>query len=351
MSIPRICIQPSISSGKPTPVLWSAIEQAMRDPRIQDICDQIKLLDGNDPDELARLKRQLPVITPHACRFTNDGTRKSANAVPSGLVMLDIDHIDAPREFFSTHIFPHLGDRAPQKSTDFSGAPQAMRREAKGEENIPPIGGNEGGLYFVAITPSGHGLRIIAERNPGESIPDAQHRIASACNIPEYDSVTTDLARASFLMPWSYVLYCEPNGLDFKDEDAYPQPLPERRGAEAQNTTLSVTEDNSADNKSLPLGGDLGEASYRGIPYAEIVRELINLLAENLPSANATSSTSPSCAISVIYATSTSRCVSVSCLILDSPTKSVLPLPPPPSTDHAKATFLTSSTVPSPPRA
>ena len=278
MSIPRICIQPSISSGKPTPVLWSAIEQAMRDPRIQDICDQIKLLDGNDPDELARLKRQLPVITPHACRFTNDGTRKSANAVPSGLVMLDIDHIDAPREFFSTHIFPHLGDRAPQKSTDFSGAPQAMRREAKGEENIPPIGGNEGGLYFVAITPSGHGLRIIAERNPGESIPDAQHRIASACNIPEYDSVTTDLARASFLMPWSYVLYCEPNGLDFKDEDAYPQPLPERRGAEAQNTTLSVTEDNSADNKSLPLGGDLGEASYRGIPYAEIVRELINLL-------------------------------------------------------------------------
>ena len=92
------------------PVLWSDIEQAMRDPRIQDICDQIKLLDGNDPDELARLKRQLPIITPHACRFTGDGSRKSANAVPSGLVMLDIDHIDNPRDVFSTHIFPVLNN-------------------------------------------------------------------------------------------------------------------------------------------------------------------------------------------------------------------------------------------------
>ena len=119
---PRICIQPSISSGKPTPVLWSAIEQAMRDPRVQDICDQIKLLDGNDPDELARLKRQLPVITPHACRFTGDGTRKSANAVPSGLVMLDIDHIDAPREFFSTHIFPHLGEKSLERPRELIAA-------------------------------------------------------------------------------------------------------------------------------------------------------------------------------------------------------------------------------------
>jgi hypothetical protein len=106
--IPRICIQSSISSGKPIPVQWSSIEAAMKDPRIQDICDQIKLLDGNDPEELARLKKQLPIITPHACRFDNDGKRKSANAVPSGLVMLDIDHVEEPRRFYATHIAPLL---------------------------------------------------------------------------------------------------------------------------------------------------------------------------------------------------------------------------------------------------
>ena len=176
----------------------------MKQPLIQEICDQIKLLDGNDPDEMARLKRQLPVITPHACRFTGDGTRKSANAVPSGLVMLDIDHIDNPRDFFSRCIFPVLSTASTASELPTTGAAELQRSDPK--------------IHFVAITPSGHGLRIIAERKPGESIPDAQSRIADLCRLSEYDSVTTDLARASFLMPWSYVLYCEPLGLDFKDE-------------------------------------------------------------------------------------------------------------------------------------
>ena len=111
--LPRICIQQSISAGKPTPALWSEIEAAMRDPRIQDICDQIKLLDGQDPDELARLKKQLPIITPHACRFTGDGKRKSANAVPSGLIMLDIDHVEDPRSFYAEHIAPVINNNNP----------------------------------------------------------------------------------------------------------------------------------------------------------------------------------------------------------------------------------------------
>ena len=249
MSIPRICIQPSISSGTPTPALWSEIELAMKQPLIQDICDQIKLLDGNDPDELARLKRQLPVITPHACRFTNDGSRKSDNAVPSGLVMLDIDHINDPRDFFSRWIAPVLTA--------------------------------ENKIYFVAITPSGHGIRVIAEREAGESIPAAQKRLAHYFALTEFDAVTKDLARASFLMPWSYVLYCEPSGLNFEDE------------AEMQSVTAacSASAGGPADNSSRPgelIGAEVVETScpsccndnlvFRGIPYAAIIRELTNLL-------------------------------------------------------------------------
>ena len=247
----------------------------MKQPQIQNICDHIKLLDGKDHDELSRLKRQLPVITPHACRFDNDGTRKSANAVPSGLVMLDIDHIDDPRDFFSTHIFP----------------------------NISPLKGELEGVHFVAITPSGHGLRIIAERNAGESIPDAQLRIATACNISEYDGVTTDLARASFLMPWSYVLYCEPFGLDFEDEDHFYKiqhtcqvpavptvgdpastpytlhPTPAEGAQPAQSAhNLGEADLQRSDLPSTgeadlqPLQGDL---TYRNIPYSAIVSQLL----------------------------------------------------------------------------
>ena len=51
---PRICLQQSISSGKPQPALWADIEAAMKDPRVQNICDNIKLLDGKDPDEFIK---------------------------------------------------------------------------------------------------------------------------------------------------------------------------------------------------------------------------------------------------------------------------------------------------------
>ena len=272
MSIPRICIQPSISSGTPTPVLWSEIELAMKQPLIQDICDQIKLLDGNDPDEMARLKRQLPVITPHACHFTGDGTRKSANAVPSGLVMLDIDHIDNPRDFFSRWIFPVLSTASTASELPTTGAAELQRSDPK--------------IYFVAITPSGHGIRVIAEREAGESIPAAQKRLAHYFALTEFDAVTKDLARASFLMPWSYVLYCEPSGLDFTDE---AHALEIQRTSIVQDDTRSgdnllrstteqggTSDDKEINKISAPSGQ--GDMNFRGIEYSAIVRELINLL-------------------------------------------------------------------------
>lgn len=251
---PRICIQPSISSGKPTPVTWSQIELAMKQPAVQDICDQIKLLDGKDPDELSRLKRQLPVITPHACRFRGDGSRKSENAVPSGLVMLDIDHIDDPRDFFSRWIAPTLTA--------------------------------ENKIYFVAITPSGHGIRVIAEREPEESIPAAQKRLAALFALTEFDAVTKDLARASFLMPWSYVLYCEPSGLNFDTPEKEAVITSHFAQVEAQNHTITLSQENKSQSpdegvqpaQSAHNIGGADTTDYRGTPYADIVRELISLL-------------------------------------------------------------------------
>ena len=260
MSIPRICLQSSICAGTPTPVPWSDIEQAMRDPRVQDICDQIKLLDGKDPDELSRLKRQLPVITPHACRFRGDGARRSSNAVPSGLVMLDIDHIDDPREFFSTHIFP----------------------------NISPSKGELEGVHFVAITPSGHGIRVIAEREAGESIPAAQKRLAALFALSEFDAVTKDLARASYLMPWSYVLYCEPVGLNFDTAEREAVITAHFAQLETNYHTITLSQQNESEppanlqRSELPTTGaaelQQSDLNYRGIEYAAIVRELVNLL-------------------------------------------------------------------------
>ena len=269
---PRICIQPSISSGKPMPATWSQIELAMKQPFIQDICDQIKLLDGKDPDELSRLKKHLPIITPHACRFRGDGSRKSSNAVPSGLVMLDIDHIDDPREFFSRWIFPVLSNS------------EAVQQQSG-------LTSNSAAIYFVAITPSGHGIRVIAEREPEESIPAAQKRLATYFCLTEFDAVTKDLARASFLMPWSYVLYCEPSQLDFGTPEKEAVVTAHFAQLEAQNNTITLSQENKSQSTTgeaelqrsdLPTTGEAelqqSDLFYRGTPYADIVRELIFLL-------------------------------------------------------------------------
>ena len=251
--LPRICIQDSIIAGKPRPVLWADIEDAMRQPSVQDICDKIKLLDGKDPDEMALLKKHLPIITPHTCRFRGDGARRSSNAVPSGLVMLDIDHIDDPRDFFSRWIA------------------QQLTAENK--------------IYFVAITPSGHGLRVIAEREPEESIPAAQKRLATWFALTEFDAVTKDLARASYLMPWSYVLYCEPTGLNFgtPEQEAIVTTHFAQLEAQSHTTTLpqqNVSESPAEGAQPAQSAHNIGEAdpTFRGIEYAAIVRELENLL-------------------------------------------------------------------------
>ena len=271
---PRICIQDNILAGKPRPATWADIEAAMKQPSVQDICDQIKLLDGKDPDELSRLKKHLPAITPHACRFRGDGSRKSSNAISSGLVMLDIDHIDNPRDFFSRWIFPVLSTASTASELPTTGEADLQHSDPK--------------IYFVAITPSGHGIRVIAEREPEESIPAAQKRLATNFALTEFDAVTKDLARASFLMPWSYVLYCEPTGLNFNtpeqevvitthfsqiDTQPATSPLP--------HSEASISEASISSPSERPIGGtpSISEAStFRGIEYSAIVRELENLL-------------------------------------------------------------------------
>ncbi len=252
---PRICIQDNILAGKPRPALWSDIEAVMRQPSVQDICDQIKLLDGKDPDEMARLKKQLPIITPHTCRFRGDGARRSSNAVPSGLVMLDIDHVDCPQDFFARRIMPTLN---------------TQRK-----------------IYFVAITPSGHGLRVIAERQPEETIPAAQKRLAEWFNLAEFDAVTKDLARASYLMPWSYVLYCEPAGLNFETAEKEAVITSHFAQLEAQSHTSTLPQQNVSETPAtvqpreatqLAQGAHNQSATFRDIPYAAIIAELENLL-------------------------------------------------------------------------
>ena len=246
------CYQDKVNAGVPqicTPEIW---DKLIDSPEVKSICDQIAALDSTTPDYNDRkqaLKRRLPIIIPHAASFAN-GKRISADATPSGLAMLDVDHVDNPRDWFESIDKQLLSDNR---------------------------------IYLVAITASGKGLRIIGERletssvgsngiRQFETIEAAQLRIATALGITEYDAVTKDLARASYVVPRDYILWIYESGL-FADREC---PVPAGIPADASpHVDQSVSpQDGLSAQAVCPLSGEAG-LCYRGIPYADIVQQLL----------------------------------------------------------------------------
>ena len=230
-----ITYQLSVTQGFPLPCTEDIWNEIIDRPAVKNICDQIAALDPAAPDFNDRkqaLKRRLPIIIPHARAFVNN-KRVSADAIPSGLAMLDVDHVDNPREWF-----------------------EAIDKQLLSDNKI----------YLVAITASGHGIRIIGERLERESIEAAQLRMATALNITEYDAVTKDLARASYVVPRDYILWIYAAGL-FSEEDR-----PDLRELPALpphvEDSSSVSPESDSDTGTAGL-------SYRGIPYADIVQQLM----------------------------------------------------------------------------
>ena len=232
------CYQDKVNAGVPqvcTPEIW---DQLIDSPEVKSICDQIAALDTTTPDYNDRkqaLKRRLPIIIPHAASFRN-GKRVSADAIPSGLAMLDVDHVSNPRDWFESIDKQLLSDNR---------------------------------IYLVAITASGQGLRLIGERLERESIEAAQLRMATALGIKEYDAVTKDLARASYVVPRSYILWIYEAGLFAErevlsiDSGLYPE-----KALPPHQEVSSVASESDSDTGAAGL-------MYRGMPYDAIVKQLM----------------------------------------------------------------------------
>ena len=262
------CYQESVSKGTPKPCTPEIWDQLIDSPEVSNICRRIAALDPSAPDYNDRkqaLKRRLPIIIPHAASFKN-GKRISAEAIPSGLAMLDVDHVDNPRDWFNSLNTQLLSDNR---------------------------------IYLVAITASGHGIRIIGERmsssispefNSGaESIEAAQLRIATALNIPEYDAVTKDLARASYIVPRDYILWIYADGLfsssiasGLNPDNGSPEPPASSFASDAirqlalpPHVDQSISpQDGLSAQAVCTLSGEAG-LCYRGIPYADIIEQLM----------------------------------------------------------------------------
>ncbi len=194
----------------------------------------------------ANLKKKLPILTFHAT-FKN-GRRKNDDAIPSGLSIYDLDHIENPRAKW---------DSMKERATEL-------------------------GIVLAHISPSLEGLRLVFVMPKGMSLAEAQAWMASQLGDDKYDACVKDFARCSFVVPREYVLFLDEDAL-FSVQSA-PQPCHSERSEDELLRTLSEKSVNTAQPSRCTqilrnaqddtTGGDNYPETYESIPYELIIEVL-----------------------------------------------------------------------------
>lgn len=194
----------------------------------------------------AKAKKRLPAVMWQAS--FGGKARKNENAEPSGLYMLDLDHLE--------------GNTAQIAST-------FMKKV------------NECGIMLIHTTPSGHGLRVVARMMAAQgfsTIGEYQLWLAAQLGFkPEQvDTVTRDLARMSFVPPENYVHFMDGRIFTMEPEctikpqqnNVSPSPVV------VKPQPTATTTDTADDTAPASADGTL-QTHYQGIPLTDIAKRLI----------------------------------------------------------------------------
>lgn len=218
-------------AGKAQVVSRQQFHEIVSREDIRQLCTQIA--QATSADEAGRLKRKLPAFCWHA--WFDEGKRKNYTAHASGLVMLDVDHEEQPRELYRQL------------------APQALAL----------------GLLAAHVTPSTRGLRLVFPVPEGMDLVAAQAHYVKALKLQHVDACTKDLARLSFCVPRDYFLYLD-------EERLFEGPCPEPAPA------LPIAAEPAPAPQALPAAdaaaGQAFDPEYDGIPYPQLVASLQELL-------------------------------------------------------------------------
>lgn len=225
-------------------------EKAIDSQEVADVIDQITEIERDwHPnmtqdelrtlkDKVAPLKKQLPIITPHA-HFT-DGHRHQESAVQSPFCSADFDNLEAPIVTWYEKFCPQL---------------EKLR------------------VALAFVSPSGHGLKVIFVRVEGMTNEQNQLWISKMVGIDNYDS-TADLARAAFLTKRSNLLHYD-HSLLFADEVELTPSTSEYEemvgGVKKTESFLLKTEKTeSADEATTQSHQLTAIPTYKGIPLTAI---------------------------------------------------------------------------------
>ncbi|MBR4572317.1 MAG: DUF3987 domain-containing protein [Prevotella sp.] len=184
-------------------------------------------------------KKRLPIITPHA--MFPKGRRCNGDAVASGLSMYDIDHISDPRGYYQTMVADRVAEL---------------------------------GIVLAHVTPSLEGLRLIFVMPQGMTLEEAQLWMSQQLGDANYDGCVKDMARSSFVVPRSYVLYMDEEELFNANVNVNGNETAQAPTKREQARYENEDNKNASKAESSPCtGGTKGSLSFKGIPYSEIIAE------------------------------------------------------------------------------
>ena len=207
-------------------------------PIVAEICAAIA--QEPDHDRQGVLKKRLPAITFNA-HF--EGQRKNELAEPSGAFMVDLDGVENPFQFYTDHI--------------------CGRKE-------------ELDIVYVGLTPSRHGLRIVAKCRPEfATIAECQQWFGDQIGWP-CDPACKDWARASYVVPDTYHYYLDAKAMFMEEptvkyevkvnapsvkvtEKAEPKPTSEEPETQPSTQMTSTRQ------------------SFKGIPLSKIAMEWLRM--------------------------------------------------------------------------
>ena len=240
----------------------------------------------------AALKRKLPAFIFQAMFDETESAkgklgawRKQAATRLTGLVVMDIDHVDNPREKFAEWGLStdYLGtdswtSQAAKPSVHgFINKDTALGAEessvSQNESRVDPCLKN---ILLVYVTPSGHGLKIVfkADVKKGNLI-DNQHAMAKVLGV-EVDESCKDASRMSFICKESDILFINKELFTYENKEfaeRYNALYRDGRSGASPNPLQKEGAIVTASKCPLPLEGDRGRLLFKGVPYSEIIDE------------------------------------------------------------------------------
>ena len=230
---------------KAYPKTWAEIVTLSQSKEVSEIIDAVRAGDKSK-------KTSLPSIcfTGHS----RTGHRRASDMEPTQLVMIDIDHVEEPRESFERFLIEYNESSASTNALDY--------------------------LVIAHITPSGHGLRLVFKAvEEAKTLPQHMETLKMRYHLDSYgdfDSAVHDFSRISFMFKHEDLLYVNTQYVnDMLTDDAAP--IESGAPVAPSEPANLFSGDNSAPAFSDSEKEKFEKATYRGKPLKVIVEKYLEV--------------------------------------------------------------------------